>query len=98
MPNILVGTITPSAPTKAIVGLVSDTVLAANINRVGLIIVNAQSGTISLGLNGETAVLNQGITLSPSGDWSMDDYTFTNGAITGIAYASGYIAIQEFVR
>lgn len=98
MPNLLTGTINPQPPATASVGVASSTLVAANTDRVGLVVINAQAGTISLGLKGNPAVLNSGITLLPGGVWVMDDYTYTNEAITGIAYATGSVAVQEFIR
>jgi hypothetical protein len=69
--------------------------VAANASRKGLVVVNTSTNIISFGL-AAAAVLNSGITLSPYGAWTMDDYTFTVGAINAIASgASSNLAIQE---
>ena len=100
MPNILVGTISASAPTNAQAGVTSSTLVAQNLDRVGLVIVNVSISTVYLGFQGQTAVLNSGVVLTPNGGtWTMDDYTFNNEAMTGISHATGSIvSIQEFVR
>ena len=100
MPNLFVGTITASAPSNTLVLSSSDTVIAANIDRIGLVLTNISSSTMYLGLNGFYAVLNKGIVLSPNGGvWTMDDYNFTNDKISGIANTTNsIIAIQEFTR
>lgn len=87
-----------SAPTAASVGVASAQVLAANSSRKGAVFTNTSANTISIGVSGNAAVLNSGITLTPGGIWVMDQYTFTTGAITAIASgASSNLAIQEFV-
>lgn len=86
---------TGSAPTSASVGTSSAQAVASNSNRKGLILTNVSANTISLGI-GQTAVLNDGITLVPWGVWVMDEYTFTTAAINAIAAAaSSDLAIQE---
>lgn len=91
--NVLTG----SAPSAASVGVVSAAVVAANAARKGLVLTNTSLGTISLGLDGNAAVLNSGITLNArGGTWVMDEYTYTVGAITAIAaIAASNLAIQE---
>lgn len=87
---------TGNAPSSTSVGVTSATAVASNASRKGLILTNTSNRTISLGLNGATAVLNSGITLLPGGIWVMDSYTFTTGAITAIASAAASnLAIQE---
>lgn len=86
-----------AAPVSASVGVASAVVLAANASRRGTTFVNVSTATISFGLDGAAAVLNSGITLTPFGSWTMDDYTFTTGAIAGIASAAAStLSIQEF--
>lgn len=85
-----------NAPTAASVGVASASAVAANSLRKGLILTNTSVNIISLGLNGNTATLNSGITLVPYGCWIMDQYTFTTGAITAIASgAASNLAVQE---
>ena len=89
-------TATGNAPTAATVGVASAQAVAANSSRKGLVLTNTSSNVISLGLSGNAAVLNSGITLAPYGTWIMDQYTFTTGAIAAIASAAGSnLAIQE---
>jgi len=86
-----------NAPATASVGVASATALAANGNRKGAVFVNLSVNTISFGLDGGAAVLNNGITLTPFGTWVMDDYTFTTGEIRAIASAAAStLSIQEF--
>ena len=81
------------------VGTVSEIVVPANIDRVGLIITNIAEGTIYLGVD-KTSTLKAGIVLTPGGGaWSMDEYSYNNGAITAIAHSGTLvIAFQEFIR
>lgn len=88
--------LTPNAPTTVSVGVASGVVLAANASRKGLVLFNNSTATISFGL-GATAVLGSGITLYPGGVWYMDEFTFTTGAINGIASAAASaLSVQEF--
>lgn len=98
MPNRFSGQIIASAPATVSVGNISTSLLAANFDRVGLVVVNSSGGTIYLGLDGATALLNAGITLNPNGGtWVMDDYTYTKGAINAIAHsAATQVGVQEF--
>lgn len=97
MSNILTGTINPSAPTAVTVGVTSTSLVSANVNRQGLIIINVGSSTVSLGLDA-AAVLSQGITLSPLGVWNMAEYDYCTAAINGIGSSTGSVSIQEFIR
>lgn len=98
-PGLVVSTktaLTASSPTAATVGVASGVVIASNANRKGLVLTNTSKNTISFGI-GVAAVLNSGITLTSNGSWVMDEFTFTTGAINGIASAaSSNVAIQEF--
>lgn len=89
--------LTVSSPTSTSVGVASAQAVASNSSRKGLILTNTSTNTISLGI-GATAVLNNGITLNPSGGtFVMDEYNFTTGAINAIAGgASSNLTIQEF--
>lgn len=100
MPNLLTGTINPSAPTNAIAGVSSAQLVASNNNRVGLVLVNVSSSTVYLGLNNATATINAGIVLGPNGGvWVMGEYTYNNGTINAIGHAAGnVVCVQEFVR
>lgn len=91
------GPMVPLAPTAATIGTSSVVALKANIDRKGLVLVNTSANTISLGL-GTDALLNSGITLTPSASWNMTEADFTLGPISAIASAgSSNLAIQEFV-
>ena len=98
-PNLLVYTINAETPSRVGVGTVSEIVIPANNNRVGLVVTNISDQTIYLGIN-NTATLSAGIVLTPGGGaWSMDEYTYSNQPITAIAHASTLvIAFQEFSR
>ena len=98
MPNIFVGAITASAPANTLCLTTTDALIAANNDRVGLVVVNLSQGTIYLALSGHEAVLNKGIAISSSGGvWTMDDYTFNREKIQGIAHTTNsVVAIQEF--
>lgn len=91
----------PAGPGPALniaVGVTSVLILAANPNRKGAVFTNVSTSgqRIALGLAGP-AVLDSGIVLWPGDEWAMDYYTFTPGAISGIASAaSGAMAVQEF--
>lgn len=95
--NVIPIDLVGNAPGTFTVGITSGSALATNANRKGLVITNVSVNKISIGLDGNAAVLNSGITLYPGGSWTMDAFTFTNGAISAIASAaSSIIAIQEF--
>lgn len=86
----------PASPTAATVGVTTASAVSSNASRTGLVLTNTSGNIISLGL-GAAAVLNSGITLFPYGSWTMDQFTFTTGAINAIASAaSSNLAIQEF--
>lgn len=90
---------TGSAPATFAVTAASQTAVAANASRKGLVLTNASlTQVISLGLEGATAVASRGITLFPNGGvWVMDPQTYTLGAITAIADVTGAtLSIQEF--
>lgn len=90
--------LTASTPTTASVGITSSTVVSANANRKGLVIINLSSNDISFGIGANPAVLNSGITLKPNGVWNMSEYDYNTSAINAIASgALSTISIQEFV-
>lgn len=99
MPNIHTSTITGSVPAAAGVGIVSEIIVPANVDRNGLMITNISDGTIYLGID-TTATLKAGIVLIPGGgSWSMDDFSYSKGAITAIGHSATLIvAFQEFYR
>jgi len=100
LPNLLVGTINFSAPASTLVASSYDTAVAANLDRLGLVLTNLSNSTIYIAFGANAAVLNRGIVLTPNGGvWTMDEYNFTNERITAIANtANSILAIQEFVR
>jgi hypothetical protein len=86
----------PLAPTFATVGLASGLVLAANLDRRSVRMINTSANIISLAF-GFPAVLYSGLTLFPSGVYNMDDYDFSEYDIFGIASgAASNLAIQEY--
>lgn len=88
--------LTAASPTAISVGVASTSILAENLIRKGLRLVNTSNAIISLGI-GAPAVLYSGITLYPGGVWNMDEFDFTTKAINGIAsIAASNIAVQEF--
>lgn len=83
-------------PTSTSIGVTSTPVLSANPLRKGAVFTNTSTNTISFGLSGNAAVLYSGITLLPYSTWTMDQFTFTTGAIAAIASgALSNLAIQE---
>lgn len=98
-PSFTVGTINAQAPGRGYVGTTSEIIVPETIDRVGLTVVNTSTQTIYLGIN-NTATLSAGIVLTGSGGaWSMDEYSFTNQAITAIAHAATItVAFQQFIR
>lgn len=88
--------LTASSPTFATVGVTSAEAVASNANRKGLVLTNTSNNYISLGI-GVAAVLYSGITLTPFGTWTMDEYTYTTGQIRAIASAaSSNLGVQEW--
>lgn len=90
--------LTASTPTTVTVGTSSAQAVASNSTRKGLIIVNLSTNVISLGLSGNTAVLNSGATLTTFGSvYETSEYDFTIGQVNAIAsVGSSKISIQEF--
>ncbi len=67
--------------TKVSVGATSTSVLAANADRIEMVLVNDSDESIYLSLS-DTAAMNEGILLTPSGSSYIDDkYT---GVVTAI--------------
>ena len=86
-------------PLSVAIGVASVAVVGANPLRSGLILINTSTTgqIIYLGLEGALAVVGSGITLWPGDGWTMDRYSYMDGAINGIASAAaGSMAIQEF--
>lgn len=88
--------LTAASPTFATVAGASGSVVAANANRKGLILVNTSANYISLGF-GAAAVLYSGITLAPYGVFNMAEYDLSTAQIFAIGSAvASNLAIQEF--
>ena len=87
---------TPSAPATATATTSSAIAVPANADRKGLIIINLGTANVSFGC-GTTAVTNSGITLTPSGTWVMDSYTYTPLDIYAVSSTSCILSIQEYV-
>lgn len=84
-----------AAPVNVSVSTTSVLIMAANLARRGMVVVNVSTARVSIGIN-NPAVLNAGITLYPGGVWTMDDYTFTTQSIAVIGSLAGSISVQEF--
>ncbi len=92
------GRVKKSRPsTFTTVDTTSTTIIAGNKKRRGLVLTNTGANPIFIGIN-QAAVANQGIYLvNGGGVWEMDNFTYTDKTIYGIAPAgASNIAIQEF--
>jgi hypothetical protein len=88
--------LTASSPASVSVGIASASAIAANASRKGLVIVNLSEANVSFGI-GVAATLSSGITLTPFGVWTMDDYTFSLAEVFAIASAAAStISVQEY--
>lgn len=89
-----------AAPVQVGVTSSSTTVLTANYDRYGLIMTNMSDGTMYLAFGANAAVVGSGIPVLPGGgNFSMDSFSFTKGAIQAINHTgTGLLAIQEFVQ
>ncbi len=89
-----------ASPNATVVTASSGAAVPSNGLRKGLTLVNlGASGNVSLGIGTtNAAILNSGITLTNNGgSFSMDEFSFTTGAINAIAAASGArLAWQEW--
>lgn len=92
---MMLGRGTANAPATASVSGTDSTALAANAARKKLVITNIGSVNVYFG-DGQAAVLNSGIVLTPNGTWVMDNYTFSTAAIHAICSATSTLAIQEY--
>lgn len=86
-----------NAPSSVTVSSVSTSIIAANADRKGLVLINNGTKDCFLGI-GTAALLNNGILLKANGGtWIMDPETFTTQAINGITSSSTTtMLIQEF--
>ena len=83
--------------SNATVDTVSTAIIAINKKRRGLVLTNTGANAVFIGIN-QDAIANQGIYLvSNGGVWVMDNFTYTDRAINGIAIGGvANISIQEF--
>lgn len=90
--------LTASTPANFTVTGTSQTAVALNTSRKGLVIVNlSTTDTIFIGL-GTTALINKGIALTQLGSvYQMSEYDYTTSTVTAISSGtSSVISIQEF--
>jgi len=83
--------------TFVTVDTTSTKIIDRNKKRKGLVLTNTGANPIFIGIN-EAAVANQGIyLLNGGGVWEMDNVTYTNKTIYGIAIGgASNVSIQEF--
>jgi hypothetical protein len=92
LPNLTV-----LSPTSATVGMSSSQIVAANVSRKGLVLINCSANRISLAFGSSPAVLDAGITLYPTGVFEMDPHISTMGTVQAIASGVGSVlSIQEY--
>ena len=98
---LIVSTKTPltgSTPATATVTGTSANVVASNSNRKGMVITNISSDIIYLSFGASTAVVGDGIALSPYGVYEMEEYSYSTQAINAISSGtSSLVSIQEFI-
>lgn len=88
--------LTANAPFAVSVGTSTTTVLAANASRKGLTLVNNSAAKVYIAF-GTAAVLGSGILLLPGGVFYMDEYSYSQAAVNGIAsLAASSTTGQEF--
>jgi hypothetical protein len=93
------GSTVGNAPIIVAIGTTSTLVLAQNLSRKGLNLVNMSYETISLSFGSNAAVLYSGVNLGPGGTFWMDPADFTTAAVNAISTltaAGGYLGVQEF--
>ena len=99
VPVSAVTDLTPSNSTNATVGVASAEAVAAAATRKGLHLRNTSTSgqRISLAFDGESATLDDGVTMYPQDVYEMDAWDFTTGAVAAIASAAGgRLSIQEW--
>lgn len=87
-----------SLPSAFVTVATSSTkIIEYNKKRRGLVLTNTGANPMFIGI-GEPAVANQGIYLiNGGGVWEMDNFTYTNSQLFGIAIGgASNLAIQEF--
>lgn len=84
-------------PASAVVGVASSQVLAGNVKRQGLILVNTSANGIYLAFDAP-AVIGAGIFIGPNGGaYTMQAGNLNRGAVNAIATGAGSnLGIQEF--
>lgn len=88
--------LTGLSPQSATVTGTSAVIVGANADRKGLIIKNLSSDYISLAF-ATTAVINNGITLTPLSSFAMDEYCYSTQAIEAVSSGtSSDVAYEEF--
>lgn len=86
-----------SAPATANVTTASTIVVPANASRKGLTIINLTNTRVFLSFESNAATVNSGIMLANGGSFSMDNFSFTLGAVRAIvASGNSILSIQEF--
>jgi len=89
--------LTGAIPNNATVGTSSAVAIAANANRLGVMMTNLGSDTIFLACD-QAALANKGIPIFPYQSRWMDEYWFTVGDIYAISNSAGQtLAYQEFI-
>lgn len=89
--------LTASTPANATVTGTSSEIVASNVNRKGLSIINLSTDIIYIGL-GTTALLGKGIALTQTGSvYEMSEYDYTTSAVNAISSGtSSAVSIQQF--
>lgn len=86
---------TAQSPATANITNSDSVAVSANASRKKLVIVNLGTTNIFFG-DGQPAVLNSGLTLTPGGTWVMSHNTFSTAAIHAICATTAILAIQEY--
>lgn len=89
--------LTAATPANATVTGTSSQIVASNLNRKGLAIVNLSSDIIYIGL-GTTALLGKGIALTATGSvYEMSEFDYVTSSVNAISSGtSSPVSIQEF--
>jgi hypothetical protein len=97
MPDMGIVSSSANAPLSVSIGAADAVLLASNLNRKGVVIVNDSANIVYLSF-GATALINKGIRLNANGgSFTMQSMTFTTAEIRAIASGAGSnICVQEF--
>ena len=89
--------LTALTPSSATITGTPSTVVASNMSRKGLVIINLSMDIIYLGL-GSTASAGSGIALTQKGSvYEMSEYDYTTSSVSAVSSGtSSPISIQEF--